>query len=157
LPAEIYRRIFIFMAYSDLLKDPRWQRKRLEILERDDFTCQKCYETTKTLHVHHKVYSKQKVDPWTYADNVLITLCEDCHQSVSDNIKESIHNLGESLKLAGFFPDHIDRISNAFRDAKLMEHPSIISVAISIALTNPDAQKKMIDSYYQYLADTFNG
>lgn len=28
--------------YSQKLLDPRWQRKRLEILQRDDFTCQVC-------------------------------------------------------------------------------------------------------------------
>ena len=26
------------MSYSDKLKDPRWQRKRLEIFERDNWT-----------------------------------------------------------------------------------------------------------------------
>ncbi len=26
--------------YASKLKDPRWQKKRLEILQRDDFACQ---------------------------------------------------------------------------------------------------------------------
>ena len=30
------------MGYSEKLKDPRWQKKRLEILERDNFRCQYC-------------------------------------------------------------------------------------------------------------------
>jgi len=29
-------------SYADKLKDPRWQRKRLEILQREDFNCEAC-------------------------------------------------------------------------------------------------------------------
>lgn len=32
------------MTYSQKLRDPRWQKKRLEILERDSFTCQHCHD-----------------------------------------------------------------------------------------------------------------
>lgn len=64
--------------YSQKLKDPRWQKKRLEIMQRDDWTCQRCYWTEDTLVVHHKTYLKGK-NPWEYPDSLLITLCEDCH------------------------------------------------------------------------------
>jgi hypothetical protein len=67
------------MTYSEKLKDPRWQRKRLEILQRDEFMCQKCGNGKKTLHVHHKSY-RPKTDPWDYPDYIYITLCEDCHK-----------------------------------------------------------------------------
>lgn len=40
--------------YSQLLKDPRWQKKRLEILDRDDWKCTHCEAEHKTLHVHHR-------------------------------------------------------------------------------------------------------
>ena len=62
--------------YGDLLKDPRWQKKRLEIMNRDSFACQLCGNKTKTLNVHHLAY---KSYPWDVADYLLITLCEDCH------------------------------------------------------------------------------
>lgn len=65
------------MTYSEKLRDPRWQKKRLEILRRDNFTCVSCSATDKTLHVHHTVYG-QNQDPWEYGQS-LITLCEDCH------------------------------------------------------------------------------
>jgi hypothetical protein len=65
-------------TYSDLLKDPRWQKKRLEIMQRDGFMCQKCHDKCETLHVHHKQY-KSKTKPWDYLDDDLITLCELCH------------------------------------------------------------------------------
>ena len=30
------------MNYSEQLKSPKWQKKRLEIMQRDKFTCQLC-------------------------------------------------------------------------------------------------------------------
>jgi len=64
-------------TYSKLLLDPRWQRKRLDILKRDDFTCTLCTDSRTTLHVHHKAY---KGNPWDIPDDQLRTLCHHCHE-----------------------------------------------------------------------------
>ena len=66
-------------TYSELLKHPKWQKKRLEILDRDGFQCRACWENSKTLHVHHTYYDKD-LKPWEYPNNRLLTLCEDCHK-----------------------------------------------------------------------------
>lgn len=68
--------------YSILLKDPRWQKRRLKILERDGWCCYECGHEDKTLHVHHRYYLRGK-KPWEYEDDALITLCEDCHDRVT--------------------------------------------------------------------------
>ncbi len=65
--------------YSDKLKDPRWQKKRLEILERDEWKCTVCEDDTTTLHVHHLRYKVGK-NPWDCDGFDLITLCESCHE-----------------------------------------------------------------------------
>ncbi|MDD5008357.1 MAG: hypothetical protein PHC68_08125 [Syntrophorhabdaceae bacterium] len=65
--------------YIEKLKDPRWQKKRLNILERDRWECMACGEKDKTLHVHHIFYLKD-LDPWDIPDGMLITFCEDCHK-----------------------------------------------------------------------------
>ena len=62
--------------YSDLLKDPRWQKLKALAMIRDNFTCQKCGATYKTLHVHHKKYTGR---PWEAPLEDLVTLCCDCH------------------------------------------------------------------------------
>ena len=67
------------MKYTEKLKNPRWQKKRLEILERDGWQCRSCWENNKTLHVHHMSYDKD-LKPWEYDNNKLLTLCEDCHE-----------------------------------------------------------------------------
>lgn len=66
------------LTYSEVLKSPYWQRKRLEIMKRDNFTCQFCSDHTSTLNVHHTIYLPGKM-PWEYTDDQLITLCEKCH------------------------------------------------------------------------------
>lgn len=74
-------------TYSEKLRDPRWQKMRLQIMERDKFTCLFCSSTEKPLNVHHKYYDKG-AEPWEYAQEVLVTCCEECHESLEDLKKE---------------------------------------------------------------------
>jgi len=67
-----------YKTYADKLKHPLWQKKRLEILQRDNWICQSCMDTSTTLNVHHKIYLPDK-DIWDYPDYLLITLCDECH------------------------------------------------------------------------------
>ena len=66
-------------SYSEKLLDPRWQKRRLEILNRDGFKCRSCCDGSKTLHVHHLRYDNS-LEPWEYEDDDLVTLCADCHK-----------------------------------------------------------------------------
>lgn len=65
--------------YLRKLQDPRWQKKRLKIFERDGWQCQICHAMNDTLHVHHKQYMKN-TEPWEYPDDYLVTLCHICHE-----------------------------------------------------------------------------
>lgn len=67
------------MTYAEKLKSPKWQKRRLEILERDKFTCKKCGDTETTLHVHHLSYHGE---PWEAPNSELDTLCEHCHEAI---------------------------------------------------------------------------
>lgn len=64
------------MNYTKKLSNPKWQKKRLEILQRDEFTCQLCNDRETELHIHHKKYSGE---PWEVDNEHLITLCAHCH------------------------------------------------------------------------------
>jgi 5-methylcytosine-specific restriction endonuclease McrA len=66
------------MTYQEQIKHPKWQKRRLEILERDLYTCQHCNNKEKTLHVHHFYYEKI-LKIWEYPDDALITYCNVCH------------------------------------------------------------------------------
>jgi hypothetical protein len=66
-------------TYRELLRDPRWQKKRLETLESAAWACERCMDSESTLHVHHKRYVKGRM-PWEYARWELAVLCETCHE-----------------------------------------------------------------------------
>jgi len=71
------------MTYREQLLHPNWQRKRLEILQRDEFRCQLCRDDDSTLHVHHKQYARGRL-AWEYPNDELVTLCEGCHESMHE-------------------------------------------------------------------------
>ena len=66
-------------SYASKLKHPNWQKKRLLILSRDNWTCLDCRSKDKQLHVHHLVYNKNG-NPWDVPDDWLVTVCFDCHK-----------------------------------------------------------------------------
>lgn len=70
------------MAYADKLRDPRWQKRRLEIFATAGFRCRSCDADKKTLHAHHNAYLRGR-DPWDYPDEYLECLCEDCHEKAT--------------------------------------------------------------------------
>lgn len=89
-------------AYREKLLDPRWQKLRLEVLQRDNWTCQSCEDTKKTLHVHHIYYDReQELEPWEYSPWVLVTLCADCHKAEPDAHRIAVQWLLYSLGCAG--------------------------------------------------------
>jgi 5-methylcytosine-specific restriction endonuclease McrA len=68
------------MSYAELLRDPRWQRRRLEIMNRAGFACERCHSKSTTLNVHHVHYIRGR-KPWEYDDSELRCLCEPCHKA----------------------------------------------------------------------------
>jgi 5-methylcytosine-specific restriction endonuclease McrA len=80
-----------------IYQDPRWQKKRLEILNRDRFTCTFCGDNTKPLHVHHRWYESGR-KPWEYPNEALVTYCEDCHSqmtAINRSIREKLKMLND--------------------------------------------------------------
>ncbi len=87
--------------YSDKLRDPRWQKRRLEIMQRDGFRCKACGHDDMPLNVHHLRY-RRGADPWDCERGDLITLCEDCHAEA--------HESGGSLgDIEQFMQSFLDR------------------------------------------------
>lgn len=122
--------------YAEKLKDPRWQRKRLEVLQRDGFKCTSCKDETRTLHVHHDVYHG---NPWECPMKDLVTLCERCHDrqhrfksaffamihDYVDELSEEDRNfqmvfIGRFLnKIGGFWAESYSRKNDALNAVRL--------------------------------------
>lgn len=80
------------MTYKEQILSPNWQKKRLEILQRDGFRCQHCEDLDSPLHVHHTYYEYGK-EIWEYDNDSMITLCESCHSEHTRATKHIKHNL----------------------------------------------------------------
>lgn len=105
--------------YQTKLKSPHWQKKRLQVLNRDKWKCKLCKDEETTLHVHHLEYQPKK-EPWEYPMSNFVTLCEHCHREV------------ELLKVDNHHDEiHIDKMKWKSGDiivfiyAKSMEYPAI--------------------------------
>jgi hypothetical protein len=85
-------------TYAEKLKDPRWQKVRLEILNRDEWRCQVCDDETTCLIVHHKRYVRGR-EPWEYELRLLITLCEKCHDKFHEDKKPPYTNKRAQQKI----------------------------------------------------------
>lgn len=102
--------------YWELLRDPRWQRRRLEVMELANFACAQCEATDKTLNVHHRIYRKN-ADPWDYELNELQCLCEDCHEhehAIRKRIAESMAQMdfADLMVLAGYARGVVNRFDD---------------------------------------------
>ena len=137
--------------YSDLLKDPRWQKKRLEIFKRDGWSCRLCGNKDITLVTHHKVYLPSK-KPWEYPNDLLITLCEDCHSTEPEQVAWAEECIIKSLRELFISPelfiiaDGFDKLSKLNSDrltARVYEH----------ALSETDIQNHLVQIYRKYIKD----
>ena len=74
--------------WSAAFRDSRWQQKRLQVMERDKWSCVSCFDCGEgvTLNVHHAYYEAGKA-PWEYPDSCLHTLCENCHKKIHELTK----------------------------------------------------------------------
>ncbi len=102
-------------TYAQLLRDPRWQRKRLEIMERDNYTCRRCEATDKTLNVHHTYYEKGLM-PWQYPNGSLYTFCEDCHKAEGAHKTEWDWKFVETFRRAGATNATLERLVYIMQD-----------------------------------------
>jgi 5-methylcytosine-specific restriction endonuclease McrA len=81
--------------YSEKLRDPRWQKKRLEIFQRDNFICQNCKtNASKFDFVNSSIYSKKhyqyllRSDDYFYEGECMYKEYEEPLQSEIENGEE---------------------------------------------------------------------
>ena len=123
-----------FPAWKEQIKSPKWQKKRLEVLNLRGFKCEECGNEDKTLHVHHRFYINGRLIH-EYDNDVLQVLCEDCHKKehnkpiVNTNLYKSIHRYLDQhqedpsdhiafilncICANGIFSDFLINLTNAF-------------------------------------------
>jgi len=141
-PSTTYRRS-TKKNYALKLKDPGWQKRRLEILGRDEWTCQKYYGSEHTLHVHHRWYENGKA-PWDAPDEALVALCEMCHKEETKRRRGVEAGFVLALR-RHFLSDEVEAIAKALSNMAEFHIPSVMAGCIIWALKNPQV---MTDGYF---------
>ncbi len=112
------------ISYKEKLKDPRWQRKRLYILDRDGFKCRYCGDNKSSLQVHHHFYING-TEPWEYDDEVYVTLCGKCHVHEEEMKKMDLNSM-RLLLMTGIGRDKINylvtELFRYFKDSQSFEY-----------------------------------
>lgn len=92
---------------SKFYKSSAWLNKRLDILDRDNYECQRCKELGKlsirqqnTLEVHHIKFLEDK-PKLGLEDSNLIAVCKECHNYY--------HNRFGSQKKSKVLEGHVER------------------------------------------------
>ena len=137
-------------GYSELLKDPRWQEKRREIIQRDYGFCTDCHGQGGELHVHH-LYYKSGLAPWEYPNSAYITLCKFCHKVEHDRFLSYVGpDRDFSLKKEGFrAKDFEDMCYSAILVAASINPESSI---LRIAREGVARRKKNFEDYVSRMA-----
>lgn len=125
-------------TYAEQLRDPRWQKRRLEVLERDEWSCRRCGDDESELHVHHLRYITGK-KPWEYDDEDLRTLCKKCHADATKLTRASREVLYTMLA----------------EDAELGY--DLINASESLLFFSSDAATAVIDISSQFSRGAMNG
>lgn len=77
--------------YLEKLRDPRWQKLRLEVLNAAQWRCEWCgagQDDGRNTQIHHGYYSKG-CEPWEYPRENLYVLCEPCHEQ-AESLKQEL-------------------------------------------------------------------
>lgn len=136
-------------SYREKLLDPRWQKKRLEILSRDEFTCQICGDKETTLHVHHKFYNSG-AEPWEYRDGALVTVCANCHEPEAEFTKEVSRTLTTTILGCGANADEMLSIAGAFNScATLTKEDFAVLAYIIEGYGVSDSIREALQNIYQ--------
>ena len=107
------------MTYQEKLKDPRWQKRRLEVFNKAMWKCEDCWANDKELQVHHCYYIRS-LQPWEHGDDLLICVCPECHKQRQEK-EEAVHvAVGRWLRTVP--PDNIEEAAWEFCDAVIQQN-----------------------------------
>lgn len=85
-----------YKAKNPFYEDPKWLRKRGNILRRDEYLCRQCKrygKSTAATTVHH-IYPYSEYPMYRLTDINLLSLCNGCHNTMHDRENDEIRDVG---------------------------------------------------------------
>lgn len=133
-------------SYAELLKDPRWQKVRLQVLERDGWKCQICGDQKSTLHVHHMRYF-YGMPPWDYPLSLLATLCKGCHDEETESKSSLLSDIQTTLANRGAHSLALQELFHFLNEIPENECLCEVFRALRFAFSQPDFCKCLLNRF----------
>lgn len=99
--------------YDQELKNPRWQKRRLEKMQQAGWKCEICGDDKEELNVHHPEYNGRQA--WEYTLSDLECLCKTCHSITHmdpDKVKAHAKRLCVNYKTIRFIERPLRLVPN---------------------------------------------
>ena len=134
-------------TYAERLADPRWQKVRLEVFDRDDWRCRCCGNHESELHAHHSFY-RQGCDPWDYPVDSIITYCHGCHEAEHGRSFAGDAGVLQLLRKAGFarVEDRVCIASAFVREVGALSIDDLaeIEIVVRVLVGHPDIRQAIL-------------
>jgi hypothetical protein len=124
-------------SYASQYTNPKWQKCRLEALNRAGFSCSICHDTKTQLHVHHINYERGK-DVWDYQNKNFVVLCNQCHEEVHAAITVSMKEVRSALSCSSEIEQKKDDIIRAARSVLGVE----VADSVLIQARDPELNER---------------
>lgn len=137
--------------YKKALMHPNWQKMRLQVMLRDNWSCLRCKCSDETLNVHHKDYIKGHL-PWEYPLNNFETLCHICHKK-EHRQEQAIEIFSEEQKVLWRLVDRQEpeiitalneQIQNLNSELKTQQDFSIVEEVIKNIMFLQEKKKQLL-------------
>jgi len=115
--------------YQRKLAHPLWQKKRLEVMQRDGFKCTNCQSTEDELHIHHLYYLPNTL-PQDYPLTAYTTFCNTCHEIEEAKMKLIEAAFCNRAQIAGLMSNHFVYLIETLE--KVAKSGRSVSNAISV-------------------------
>jgi hypothetical protein len=134
-------------TYAEKLKDPRWQKLRLKVLERDGWRCTHCDDAATTLHVHHKLYLRGR-EPWDYDPSLLCTLCEPCHAIETESGRPCLERLLSALAARDCHGTALEALAEGIEG--LPKDVDLVNLFYALRCFGKEIAPALIDAFEDY-------
>ncbi len=91
-----------------------WRKKRAVILRRDEYLCQECkrYGRSRPATTVHHIFPVESYPQRSFTTENLISLCNECHNSMHDRQSDEI--IGRGLQLQEKVAPHLKKQMNTW-------------------------------------------
>ena len=137
--------------YSDKLKHPKWQEKRLDVLSLKGYNCEACTNVNEQLQVHHINYIGGN-EPWEYPNNNFLVLCDACHKKEHAYRDQALTNIYYAFEAVNLPIDNIINITNGINTLALRDNNSRyanVGSIIKFMLENESFYNDIVIMYHE--------